>query len=216
MTSDKIVINPGDILIASPLLADPNFRRSVILILDRDKENGYIGLVLNQQLNLSLHDISEINPEDDSVDDTECDDDDQNSPEFDPDNDPFAKSPLFKGGPVDLQRLFWIHSLGPLIPGSLEVLPGVFVGGDYDAALDYVRNNPDSCTNKIRFYLGYSGWIHNQLEKEVELGVWHVNHLPDPDSVVASDPDVIWTEQVKAAGPQIRHWLMMPPDPSLN
>ena len=110
-TIDVPPLHRGDLLISSPMLGDPNFSRTVILILDRDQDHGYIGLTLNRRMQLHLSDIF--------------------GDEYEENND----MTIFSGGPVDLQRLFWVHTLGEKVPGAIEVLPGIFVGGVLGAVL---------------------------------------------------------------------------------
>lgn len=186
-----INIHKGDLLIASPLLKDPNFYRTVVLILDRDKDRGFIGLILNRPLELTIEEILSIKETD-------------------------LKIPVFNGGPVDLQRLFWLHSLGPdKISGSTEVIPGVYIGGNFENLEDAILKGIEAGGN-FRLYLGYCGWTKGQLENEIENGVWKVNSLADPTAILTADPDSFWRESVKALGPSARHWLMLPPDPSMN
>lgn len=190
MKKPTINIHAGNLLIASPLLKDPNFNRSVVLILDRDVDRGFIGLVINRQLDISLQEI--------------CDIDDHDKP-----------IAIFNGGPVDLQRLFWLHTMGDKIAGAKEVLPGIYIGGRFDDIRRYIIDgNP--VEGHLRFYLGYSGWVKGQLEKEIESGAWHLNPIADPAGILSEADDSFWNQQVKQLGPAFRHWLMLPPDPSLN
>lgn len=180
----------GDLLISSPLLHDPDFSRSVVLLIDRDKGHGFLGLVLNRVLDISLSDIRVF----------ECSE---------------SRIPLYHGGPVDLQRLFWLHTLGDRISGSVEIMPGLYVGGAFDDVQSYLKE-VQSPEGRLRFYLGYSGWVKGQLENEVEHGAWKVSRTPDPQSLLIGSGEEYWCEQVKYLGPDYRHWLMLPSHPSLN
>lgn len=185
------IIKPGTLLIASPLLNDPNFRRTVVLILDQDKEKGYIGLILNRNLDLTLKDACGM---------------------------PGAAGdlPLYHGGPVDLQRLFWLDSFGNKIKGSFEIMPGINVGGDYDNMIEALTtaSKPEK---DIRFYLGYSGWSAGQLEKEIDAGAWGiVDHILDPHILLTLSGMEMWNTVVRQLGPNYRHWLLLPADPNLN
>ena len=184
-------LNGGDILISSPLLQDPNFKRSAVLILQRDSSGGHLGLVLNQPLQLSLNEVCHMPG-------------------------PEAGLPLFGGGPVDMQRLFWVHTLGEQLPDSVEVLPGLWVGGNYETLMErFATGRP--MKDHIRFYLGYSGWSPDQLEKEIDAGAWVVlSNFLDPGMLIRSSADRVWPDLVRNLGPSYRHWLMLPPHPSLN
>lgn len=185
------IIRRGTILVSSPLLQDPNFKHTAVLILDQDMNGGHIGLVLNRPLDMSLADISDMPGSADNV-------------------------PLQNGGPVDLQRLFWIHTLGEALPGALEILPGLYIGGDYDALIKMFVDGKD-IKDKIRFYLGYSGWGKDQLEKEVQMTAWGVlNNLLDPHLLFDYQQDEMWHKLCLLLGPDYRHWGIFPADPTMN
>lgn len=184
-------IHGGSLLISSPLLNDPNFKRSIVLILQQDPDNGYLGLVLNHQLDLSLNEICEMPGE-------------------------ASRMNVFNGGPVDLQRIFWLHTLGCQLQGSFEVLPGLFVGGDYDQLIQAFSKG-ERMKGKIRFFLGYSGWTSGQLEKEIDGGAWAVLSYPlDPKMLIEKSGEEMWYDEVRKLGEKYRHWLMLPSNPTLN
>lgn len=188
---DTETIGKGTLLLSSPLLSDPNFKRSVVLILERDGNNGHFGLILNRPLDLSLEDICDM-PGDGS------------------------RMQVFSGGPVDLQRMFWLHTFGDRLPGSIEILPGLYVGGDYDTLIQAFSNGR-SMEGHIRFYLGYSGWTSGQLNKEVEAGAWGLlPHPLDPKALIELQGEEMWYSLVRQLGSSYRHWLMLPSDPAMN
>lgn len=182
----------GAILLSSPLLSDPNFKRTAILILDQDESGGHIGLILNRPLDISLSEICKMPGK-------------------------YAKQPVYNGGPVDLQRMFWLHTLGDLIPGSLEILPGLFVGGDYDTMIRLFEEGNVNLEHKIRFYLGYSGWAKEQLDAEVNSGAWGIlPMLVDSNLVLDLDGEELWHQLCLLLSPEYRHWRMIPSNPELN
>lgn len=184
-------VREGDILLSSPLLTDPNFSRTAVLVLRKDADNGHIGLVLNRRLDLSLEEICQLQGE-------------------------AGRHPVYSGGPVDLQRLFWIHTFGEELPGALEVLPGIFVGGDYNVLSDLLASgrNPQG---EIRFYLGYSGWTSGQLDREVQVGAWGIlRNILDPQMLLENDGQEMWQQLVRRLGKDFRHWLILPVNPDLN
>lgn len=184
-------IGRGALLLSSPLLKDPNFKRSVVLILEKDDNNGHLGLVLNHPLDLSLEDICDM-PGDGK------------------------RMRVFSGGPVDLQRIFWLHTLGDLIPGSFEILPGLYIGGDYDTLIKAFSEG-EQMRGHIRFYLGYSGWTSGQLSEETEAGAWGIlPHPLDPKSLIEDQGEEMWYSLVRLLGPSHRHWLLLPSNPTLN
>lgn len=198
-TIEKQNIPPGSLLISSPLLKDPNFHRSVILILDKDKDNGYIGLILNHPMDLKFEDIFFPDSEESEMDFSGL-----------------GHKNFYYGGPVDMQRLFWLHTHGKEIKNSTEILPGIYVGGDYEDMYGFISSHPSALNHSIRLYLGYSGWGKGQLENEIQQGAWCINPIPDPSSLLNDESDSFWRNQVKALYPEMRHWLILPSDPTLN
>jgi putative transcriptional regulator len=139
-------MKPGDLLIAEPsIFGDLNFHRSVVVLVDY-KTEGYIGFIINKVLPYPIKDIvSEIK----------------------------VVLPLFSGGPVEEDSLFFIHNVGHLIPESEKISENLFWGGNIEKAIALVNSKIIS-EKEIRFFLGYSGWSKNQLEQEIETESWVV------------------------------------------
>lgn len=135
-------LRPGILLIAPPLLEDPNFWRSVVLLCAHGEE-GSFGLILNRPTTLMLHEVLDIS----------------------------VSYPLFMGGPVQPETLHVLHRLGDAIPEAHPVGDGIYWGGDEETLLDQLRINPPK-PEDMRFFLGYSGWAPGQLEEECETGGW--------------------------------------------
>lgn len=184
--------NPGQgsLLIADPMMRGDYFSRSVILILDVPKSGGELGLVLNKCTHLTLQNLI-------------------------PDWDNGASVPVFSGGPVDMERLFLLHTLIDVFPDAMEVCPGIYVGGDVDEIINYIDSGGE-IDGKMRFFLGYSGWMPGQLKKEIERHSWAVNPFPIDNDLLEGDGTEYWRREVERMGPDYRSWLMVPPDPSYN
>ncbi|MDE5652056.1 MAG: YqgE/AlgH family protein [Muribaculaceae bacterium] len=181
----------GAILVSSPMLKDPNFSRTAILVLDRDEGGGHIGLILNRPMELTLADVCQM---------PGCAD----------------NMPVNNGGPVDLQRLFWLHTLGERLPGSVEILPGLFVGGDYDSLIALFTSDED-ISDRIKFYLGYSGWSAGQLENEIQSTAWSViPNMLEPHLLLELEGDEMWHQLCLRLDDDRRHWGLFPADPHLN
>ncbi|MDE5975875.1 MAG: YqgE/AlgH family protein [Muribaculaceae bacterium] len=180
----------GSLLIAEPLMKELHFQRSVILLLDSDNEGGHMGLALNKATSLTLRDLM-------------------------PDWENGRDVPVYCGGPVDLQRLFMLHTLGATLPGSMEVSPGIYVGGDVEAIKDYVDSGGE-IEGRLRFFLGYSGWHKDQLAGEIKRNSWAVNNFPDGSLLLSSEENDFWRREVENLGDNYRGWLMMPQEPWLN
>lgn len=140
----EMQLQPNSILVAEPFLGDTHFHRSVIQLLDYSEE-GAFGLILNQPSTENIGQVlDEINPD----------------------------LKLFIGGPVETNRLFYIHNFHNVSFAS-EFLPGIFVGGDFEEICLFTntQSNPNL---HIQFFRGYSGWGPGQLEKEIEQKSWIV------------------------------------------
>ena len=133
----------GILLIADPFLKDPNFLRTVVFLCDH-KEDGTIGFVLNRQYENTLDELV-------------------------PGLEGYKLS-VYYGGPVQPDTIHFLHQYAD-IPGSLEVLKGVYWGGDFDQIIEMIKTGMIS-PDKIRFFIGYSGWDKGQLSKELDQKSW--------------------------------------------
>ncbi|MBL7811428.1 MAG: YqgE/AlgH family protein [Bacteroidetes bacterium] len=136
----------GTLLISEPFLEDPNFHRTVILLVEHDSE-GSLGFVLNQETPFQLSDF---------FDETDWD------------------WLIHIGGPVGKDSLFFVHTLSSL-NGAREILPGIFWGGDFEQLKFYLQEDLIP-KNELRFFLGYSGWGSGQLDQEMRQKSWIVAH----------------------------------------
>ncbi len=132
----------GHLLIASPKLLDPNFFRSVLLIVHHNDE-GAFGLVLNRPLEMSVRDAWL------RVSETSCE----------------VKGVLHQGGPCE-GPLMVLHSREEL--SQVGVLSGVHFTTEKEAIERLVSENEGD----MRFFVGYAGWAGGQLERELETGSW--------------------------------------------
>ncbi len=139
---ESLTLRPGILLIAPPMLEDPNFWRTVVLLCAHS-DDGSFGLILNRPTTLTLREVLDV---------------------------PVAY-PLSMGGPVQPETLHILHRLGNEIPEAQPVINGVYWGGEVDALLDRLRTDPPD-PDDMRFFLGYSGWAPGQLEAEYEAGGW--------------------------------------------
>lgn len=185
-------IRRGDFLLAEPLLKEEFFNRAVVLVLDVDSDNGVMGLTLNKSTTFRLSDIIE-------------------GWEYG------RRIPLYCGGPVDTQRLFMLHSLGELFPGSLEICPGIFVGGRLDDIVAYI-NDGGVIEGKMRFFLGYSGWGNDQLRRELKENVWAMTRRNDGSmcDILRGQDNAFWRREVERLGSRYRSWLIVPQNPEEN
>jgi len=178
----------GRVLISNPFLSDYFFRRAVVLLIDHGVD-GSFGVIVNKPLDMQLDQITS--------------------------GIPGNRSGVYLGGPVKTEGVFYMHTLGEVIPGSLEVLSGVYWGGDLEALNVLVEADPEQMQNRIRFYVGYAGWVTNQLNDELINRSWMVAETT-PDEVIGSASQMLWPDKVKELGKPFEPWLNFPPDPSFN
>lgn len=178
----------GRLLLAEPFLGDPNFNRSVILLLEHSAE-GSLGFVLNNPLvGIQLNDLT--------ID----------WPDF--------KSTIFEGGPVQKDSLFFLHNKGDLIPGSKEIMPGIYWGGDVEPLKNLIEVGLIK-ENDIRFFLGYSGWAEQQLEEELSQNSWIVTELGQIN-IFAANVAELWQRILRQGDDTQRLWANSPVNPQLN
>lgn len=177
----------GTLLIANPFLKDPNFSRTVIFLCENVKE-GSFGFVLNKQFNQTL---DELIP-------------DLGMPAF----------PVYAGGPVQLDSLHFLHQYPDLISGGIEVFDGVYWGGNFETLQIHLKNN-DISKNKIRFFLGYSGWTEGQLDMELKEDSW-ITAMATRKIIFETNASVAWKESLNVLGGDYKMMANFPIDPQLN
>ena len=131
-------------LVAEPFLQDPNFRRGVILLCDHQKE-GSFGFILNKPIDMGINDLI------------------SSFPDF--------KSEVYYGGPVQTDTIHYLHTRGDILPNSIEVMSGVYWGGDFEQLKEFILADKIK-PNDIRFFVGYSGWAAGQLKNEQKVLSW--------------------------------------------
>ncbi len=178
----------GHLLIAEPsIIGDTSFNRSVILLADFNDE-GSIGFILNKPLEYTLNDLVPV---------TE------------------AKFKVYNGGPVEQDNLYFIHIIPDLIPESIEISLGIYWGGDFDSAINLI-NSGKITESEIRFFLGYSGWEPNQLEKELQSNSWIVTENVYKSDLISKSEDTFWKEKMLELGGDYSIWSNAPENPSFN
>lgn len=178
----------GNLLVAEPsIIGDMSFNRAVILLADHNKL-GSVGFILNKQLDYNLGDL---------IEGTESD------------------FPIYNGGPVEQDNLYFIHKSPELIPNSIEISQGVFWGGDFTTVLGLI-NNGQLTPREIKFFLGYSGWEENQLDSELESQAWRVTNNTYQNNIISKSSGEFWKEKMLEFGGEYSIWSNAPENPSLN
>ncbi|KXK38372.1 MAG: YqgE/AlgH family protein [Saprospiraceae bacterium] len=180
-------VKAGKILVSEPFMLDPNFKRSVVLICEKN-EDGTTGLILNRPLDVSLNELL---------------------PDF-----PDTKAGVFMGGPVAVDSLHFLHNVGDLLDDSIEVSKGVFWGGDFEK-LRFLMENGLINDHNVRFFIGYSGWEPGQLEGEMNEASWLVDDM-DANYLFRVKPFVLWQTVLHNKGDIYTVIAQMPDSDSLN
>lgn len=139
------VVDPrrGCLLVATPLLEDPNFRRSVIFVIEHGAE-GSLGVVLNRPSTRSLEPLL---------------------PEWATSE--IVSPKVFVGGPVQPDALLALVPTSADLPGGNKITEDVSL-----LDLEVETSMPAADAAAVRFYFGYSGWSPGQLRLEIEEGAW--------------------------------------------
>ena len=186
--TNHVVPSRGKVLISEPFLYDEMFGRSVILLVDHSTD-GTMGLVLNKPLPLSLNDVLK---------------------EFKDIN----NIPIYKGGPLSTDTLFYLHTLKD-VEDSLQIGKGVYLKGDFDAIRRYILQGND-IDGKIRFFLGYSGWEHDQLCQEIEENTWLIGSTGISSLMDEKGSAELWKNVLGQLGGKYEIWSRFPQIPTLN
>lgn len=179
----------GSLLIAEPLLVDGCFSRSTVCVIDHNADTGTMGLVTNR---MSAYKLQELVDGIDSAEDI----------------------PVFIGGPVHKERLYYLHTFGAEIPDSIDVCDGLYVGGDFDRVKEIINMGAITRGN-IRFFVGYSGWEKGQLRGELDRYEWAVGKC-NPVDLLLLEENEAWRKAVSDMGERYRVWLNIPIDAALN
>jgi putative transcriptional regulator len=183
-----VIATQGRLLVAEPLLGDPNFERTVVLVIEHTDE-GALGLVLNRPTDLL---VAEALPEWRDV----------------------ASDPavLHVGGPVE-ERSGWCLARA-VDPGDLTgFVPVVGDLGLLDLSMDPFELT--GLVTDVRLYAGYSGWGPGQLDHELAAEAWFVVEAEADDPFVTHG-DTLWQRILERQGGQLARLSRVPRDLSVN
>ena len=185
--SNTLNIATGNVLISEPFMNDFHFRRSVILIIDHNEE-GSLGVIFNKRLTIPFNEIV------------------QGFPEF--------KADVYLGGPVETDRLFFIHTIGEMIPDSYKISEGLYWSGNVNALKAMIKMDLIK-PHEVRFYVGYAGWDGGQLRNELKANTWVVGRFTSKQ-LLRTMPGKMWSDFVKQIGKRYALWDKFPVNPSDN
>lgn len=188
--STRRIPSPGSLLVAEPFLRERYFHHAVIALVDYEPRGSAMGIVMNNRTSYTLQDLL-------------------------PSVEIETPVPVFCGGPMSCDRLYFMHALGDLIPDSREVCEGLYIGGDFETTLSIVNDGYPTDGN-LRFFLGYSGWGTEQLDEELLKNVWAVTDIPSVNGLLTGEEDAYWHNIVRGMGEKYRGWLYHPRNPHSN
>ena len=187
--SNKEFPRQGSLLIAAPFLRDYQFSRTVILMVEHNEE-GSMGIILNKNFS-NLMTLNEVVPELASL----------------------PPIPLYKGGPVGRDTLFYLHTLSYL-KDALPLGNGLYLNGDFNQMQQYILSGAPT-QGVARFFMGYAGWQKGQLKQEMEQNTWIVNNGSQVDLLNMYLRD-LWQEALCDMGGKYMIWSRYPKYPFMN
>ncbi len=179
----------GKLLVATPVLEDANFRRTVVLLLAHD-ENGAFGVVLNRpqpEIRVAEH-----------------------LPAWT--EHAAAPGTVFAGGPMEPAMAL---ALASARPGASRVGWRLMAA---DVGLLDLTQDPGSTrmsVARMRVFTGYAGWGAGQLESEIAQDAWFVASS-QPDDVFTSLPEALWRDVLSRQKRDLKMYAYYPDDPSVN
>ena len=176
----------GRLLVATPMLGDPHFSRTVVYLLEHDG-GGTVGVVLNRP---SHTPVGQVLPDwHDAVS---------------------GPAVVFGGGPVQPDGALCLGELEPGTAGIREVVDGVStidLDGDVTVIAPIAR--------RLRVFAGHAGWSPGQLDDEMAEGAWWVL-LGSPADLFSEDPRTMWRRVLRRQPPPLSLMSTFPEDPTLN
>lgn len=182
----------GKLLVSSPALVDPNFRKTVVLVAHHDDE-GAIGLVLSRPSTVPAVDAV---PALDGL--------------------PGAGDPVFVGGPVQPEAFMALAEFDDVSDAAAPIFGDVgFVPAGGSETEGAAAEDVQLSIRRVRLFAGYAGWGPGQLEAELEEPSWIVVDA-ETDDPFADDPDELWRTVLHRKGGPFSLMENMPFDPGLN
>ena len=171
-----------------PQMLDPNFNQTVSL-LSEFNDKGAVALILNRPLQISLYDV--------------LSNDFRKQFDLDPKvSKTLKKSPVFWGGPVDVQQGLILHNSAEFEKESVFIHDKLYITGSINVLKDLLKKKSyEEGEIFFRFMLGYAGWEAQQLEQEMAESQWITSQI-EP-SIFDSKPEDMWKKVVKNLGVEL-------------
>lgn len=184
----KLPPTKGYLLIAEPsIIGDVSFNRSVVLLADHN-DQGTVGFIMNKPLEQKLKDFIPVLTTD---------------------------IPIFNGGPVEQDNIYFIHTVPHLINGSTEIASGIFWGGDFETVIELIEDKKVK-PEEVQFFLGYSGWDSQQLNQELQEKSWVVVENNYKENIITKCCPMLWREKILELGGDYLIWSNAPEHPHYN
>lgn len=184
---NELAPGKGRLLLSEPFMNDFYFGRSVVLLIEHNPE-GTFGLIMNKPVPENFNDIV------------------SDFPPFD--------ATVYIGGPVQPDNMFILHTLGDRVEGSVEIMNGLFWGGDLESVKDQILLGKIT-SDQVRFYMGYSGWEPKQLDNELERNSWVVSKT-SVGKLLNTNHNKMWSHFVSQLGSEFELWNRFPINPEMN
>lgn len=184
-------VEPGTLLVAAPGLLDPNFRRTVVYVIEH-RDEGTLGVVLNRPSDVAVQDVL-------------------------PAWAPHTSRPrsVFVGGPVDARTAL---CLAAFRPGHDPAKIGGVVAVNGPVGLIDLDSDPSELAPRLRglrVFAGYSGWNSGQLDGEISRGDWIL--VPAlPDDVLNNGDGDLWGRVLRRQGMPLALLSTFPTDVAAN
>ncbi|MFB9906615.1 YqgE/AlgH family protein [Allokutzneria oryzae] len=187
----EVEVEPGTLLVATPSLVDPNFRRTVVYVIDH-RDEGTLGVVLNRPSEIAVHDVLPAWGEHTS-----------------------KPQAIFVGGPVEQKTALCLAALRA--GEDVAALDGLIKVSGPVALVD-LDTEPEDLVPRVRglrVFAGYSGWSSGQLDEEIERDDWFVVHAL-PDDVLTPPGADLWGRVLRRQGMPLSLLATYPEDVKRN
>jgi putative AlgH/UPF0301 family transcriptional regulator len=161
---------PAILLVASRDLADPNFAKTVILLVHCDADSA-LGLIVNRHTDVAVSRLFEDSKAGKAREDS-----------------------IYLGGPVEISTVFGLFESPAKLKGADPVFGETYLISTKALLEKTVSGRPDP--DVFHVYLGYAGWTNEQLRNEVELGMWFIFQA-DTSSIFDSHPGTLWQRFIR-------------------
>jgi putative transcriptional regulator len=169
----------GKFLVASRQLQDPNFRETVVLLIEYGLE-GAMGLVINRPSAVKLAtvfpDIEELKQ---------------------------RKDTIYVGGPVAVNQMLLLIRSSKMPEDATAVVPDVYISSSWKVLEGLIKKTTKD--EGFRLFAGYAGWAPSQLDVERTRGDWYVVKA-DADSIFSQNPSELWQELIRRVTVK---WVLM-------